>query len=114
MYDTHYRNQCDVPAHYDRMIYLLMSNSPTCQREGIDSTTGLINECIKGALDHGQDSTGMCVAFILPATGKVRLFLEPLNSDHDHWESLLPETVLIDRESQALEPEGLKQPSCFL
>jgi len=75
MYDDLIKNRLENPAHYDRMIALLISYDNGFKTK--DETCTLINTCIRGALEHGDYSTG-CVFALRTSIGKVRLFLEPL------------------------------------
>ena len=64
-----------VPHHYERMVDYLMALNPACHTRAW--ATDAIDKCIRGALNYGDTSTGMCAGYRNPS-GKVRLFIEPL------------------------------------
>ena len=84
MYDEYLKSRCELPGHYDRMIALIMLHNSHCTQRAW--AINVINVCIRGALEKGGTSTGMCHAS-KTKDGQVRLFLEPLNDRLDElWE----------------------------
>jgi hypothetical protein len=75
-YDMVSESRCQNPAHYKRMIALLLAYNPTSVRDE-ENAAYIINTCIREALEYGNYAIG-CVAAYKTPTGKVRLFLEPL------------------------------------
>jgi hypothetical protein len=69
-------NHLENPKHYENMVTLLMLYNSSIIRDPA-TARHIINVCIRGALEHGDTSTGCCAAY-RTSDGKVRLFLEPL------------------------------------
>ncbi len=82
MYDELLKARLDNPRHYDRMISLIMQYNPACYQlfgGNREWACNVINTCIRSVTDGGEHdyATGCCMA-MRTASGKVRLFLEPL------------------------------------
>jgi hypothetical protein len=79
MYDPFLRTLVTNPQHYDRMIGLIQLHNPFCR--SAEEAANIVNNCIRGALEHGDSAIGMCVAYRSKGSSAgVRLFLEPIGA----------------------------------
>jgi hypothetical protein len=78
MENNGFRSQVENPAHYDRIVKLVVLHNRFMEGSTIRATD-MVNLCIQGVGREPGSSyaIGMCMGMRTMA-GKVRLFLEPL------------------------------------
>jgi hypothetical protein len=84
--DKQFRDRCENPNHYDRMIKLVASYSTAAKRSENPEewATDAINHCISQVTSGGlEDCATGCVMALRTRDGRVRLFLEPLLPIHE-------------------------------
>lgn len=78
MENNGFRSQVENPAHYDRIVKLVVLHNKWLEGDEARATD-VVNLCIQGVEREPGSSyaLGMCMAMRTKA-GKIRLFLEPL------------------------------------